>query len=159
MLQAIGSLVTAGAACGAGIWALYNFGLRRVGRARVRLAATLREAKPSRGGCVFYLSLEATNTGYTGVRKQAAYVRVARLADEALGKGIARVPVAGPTETFAIFEIHTYLEPGESFEEDLAVHSSGGGPLQVDLEFFGDRPSRTWTVTRIVRPTESHTEP
>lgn len=61
------------------------------------------------------------------------------------------VPASLKGEPLEIFQQHTYLEPGESYIEDLALKVSDEIPfMQARLELLGDRPDRTWLVIRVI---------
>lgn len=150
LLQAIGSLTTATAVCAAGGWTLYNFGLRRVARARVQLQITPSGTEATEYGYCVYVSLEAANNGNTKVKIDRAYLRVTPLAMKNDVNTLFRLTPNMPSKTYEVFARHTFLEPNESFKEDIAFHCQALEPLQFELEFLGDQEDHSWMASRII---------
>lgn len=152
LLQAIGSLTTATAVCAAGGWTLYNFGLRRIGKARVQLQILPSGIEATDHGYCVYISLEATNNGNTKVKLDRAYVRITPLATANSGSILLqRLTPAEPPKAYEVFDRHTFLEPNERFKEDIAFQCRTLQPLQFDLEFWGsNNEDHSWMASRIM---------
>lgn len=155
-LQAVGSVATAIAVWAAGIWAFYNFGLRRIREALISLEIIPHSMAKVEQDYRAHVSLKALNRGSTKVKMERAFISFGYLSSEIqvdLG-GIVRLLPREDPEIFEVFQGHTYLEPGEMYLEDCAFLCNTHSLLQVDLRFYGDRGDQVWKASCIIYPDE-----
>ncbi len=152
LLQAASGAITATGVCAAGGWTLYNFGLRRIAKPRVHLSIGPPSVEDNGTAYVIYITVTAANEGNTKVKRGYSSLRLTPLPLPDIGKNdFDRIEApGGPKRTYDVFQQHTFLEPGEVFQEDVAVQCLSLSPIQLDLEFRGDGKEHAWSVSRMV---------
>ena len=140
-IQAIAGLVTALGVAAAGLWALYNFGLKRISAAQVQVNVEPTAIRSVGDGYVVHMSVTAANSGHTGVRKRLAFVELNTFNGQGNKSGIQRLTLSTstPDTVYSVFDHHTFLEPGEVFREDLVFRVQAADYLQVRVVLFGTR--------------------
>lgn len=134
-----------------GSWALYQFILHRTGKPRVALAIDVQSVESRNNHLLALLHLTIANELNVGIKRTRAFLHVNRLRAAESVPGVTTIRHFGdqPERTYEVFTQHTYLEPGERYEEDVLLQMPACEYVECTMEFLGIRPDYTWRTQRI----------
>jgi hypothetical protein len=154
-ITAISDVITAAGIVIGGLWALYVFGVKRIVKPRIELGVHLAGKRPGVGGVTYHLRLSAKNTGNVGLRKRFAVLQVyPRQMRPGFRSATGRMnaPAIFTNRSYEVFLLHTYLEPGESYTEDILLVVPAVDFVEFRLILHGSKPNHSWMFHAIINP-------
>ncbi|MGB6691692.1 MAG: hypothetical protein WBE76_27960 [Terracidiphilus sp.] len=145
-VEIIKSIATAAGICGAGFWALYNFGLTRASAPQITMDASLKSSTNIGNNTLVIIAMELKNTGRTKVDKRQALLGVRNVAIPKMSIVPARIshPFKYQADVHEILTTHSRLEPSEQYHEELAFLVKSDSLVQIGIVFVGRKKNQTW---------------